>query len=1056
MAVVQVTVMFTDLVGSTGLSARLPAAEADELRHIHFRLLRDAVESSGGTEVKNLGDGIMAVFGLPSAALGCAVSLQQSVDARNRGAIPPLSVRVGISTGEATSEDGDYFGDPVVEAARLCASAEGGQILAAEIVRALAGRRTPCTFRPVGDLELKGLPDPLPTVEVVWEARPPARQVPLPVRLLTAPPVGLFGRAAELSRLGSVLKQVGAGEGCRTVLLSGDPGVGKTTLCAAFARTAHSEGAGVLYGRSEEDLGLPYQPFTEALSDFVAAAPEDLLAAHVARYGGELAGLVPTLADRLGSALPPPRGSDYEGQRHLLFASVVGLLATMGAERSVILVLDDLHWADPGTLLLLRHLVESPALAGLMIVGAFRKSDVVPGAALNDTLASLRRVEAVVRMELTGLGEADVAALLESGAGHPLGDEMSELPGQLQRETGGNPFFLLELTRHLIDGGWLFREDGRWRARPQLATLGMPESLREVVGQRVGRLSDPAGAVLTVGAVVGREFDVGLVAQIADVPEDAAVEACDRAVTARLLTDVAPGRYSFAHAVIQYTLAESLSPTRRAITHRRIAVALDAEDRGSGAHIGEVAHHWLAALSSADVDRAVDAARRAGEAALAALAPEEARRWFSSALEIGPDQTSRTDLLIGLGNAQRMAGDIGYRETLLEAARLAWAHGDRGRLVRSVLDNSRGILSGYFQVDREKLEAIEWALSVTSGDSPDRARLLALLAAESLFLGDRTTSTSLVADALAMARRVGDPVTSARVANMVYFCISTPDRHDDLLELTAEAVAWAEAQSDPAVRHWAHRLRLYSHLQDGDLAGIDEHLPEVVRYADAAGDPALRWGATFIRSWRVLLDGRLDDSERLARDAADLGEQTGQPEAALVLVLQVGEIRRHEGRFAEMEPAVAAIVEANPDYAVMASMLTLCRLQAGRESEAAESLQRASADGFSSVNSDLFWAYALATYAEVAAALGATKSAGVLYDRLRPWSDQVAQTSVCQLGSIALYTGMLAAVLGDVEAAGSELEKAVATNQRLGSAYWTARAQAELDRVRPPGTGWPG
>ncbi len=313
MAVVQVAVVFTDLVGSTDLWARLGVAEADELRHTHFRLLRAAVQASGGTEVKNLGDGIMAVFALPSAALSCAVALQQAFEVHNRGAACPLSVRVGISTGEATSENGDYFGDPVVEAARLCAWAEGGQILAAEVVGSLAGRRAPCTFRSVGDLELKGLPEPLPTVEVVWEAQPPGLEVPLPTRLLAAPPVGLFGRTAELDHLASVLKQVGGGEGCRTVLISGEPGLGKTTLSAAFARTAHSDGATVLYGRSEEDLGLPYQPFAEALTDFVTAAAEDLLATHVARYGGELAGLVPNLADRLGPALPPPSRQRLRG-----------------------------------------------------------------------------------------------------------------------------------------------------------------------------------------------------------------------------------------------------------------------------------------------------------------------------------------------------------------------------------------------------------------------------------------------------------------------------------------------------------------------------------------------------------------------------------------------------------------------------------------------------------------------------------------------------------------------------------------------------------------------
>ena len=196
-----ITVLFTDLVGSTELASRLTPDAADTLRRSHFESLRQVIAGSGGSEVKNLGDGLMVVFATASAALSCAVAMQQAVDFDNREGDHRLGLRVGLSGGEATRELDDYFGDPVIEAARLCARAEGGHILASELVRATAGRRSPLQFRSVGELELKGLPEPLPTVEVAWEPLDDADfapgAVPLPSRLALRPGVGVIGRDRE-------------------------------------------------------------------------------------------------------------------------------------------------------------------------------------------------------------------------------------------------------------------------------------------------------------------------------------------------------------------------------------------------------------------------------------------------------------------------------------------------------------------------------------------------------------------------------------------------------------------------------------------------------------------------------------------------------------------------------------------------------------------------------------------------------------------------------------------------------------------------------------------
>ncbi len=347
-----VTVLFTDLVGSTDALARLGEDAAEQLRQAHFSILREAIAPTSGREVKNLGDGLMVVFASASDAVACAVAMQQGLEHHNRRGGEQLSVRIGVAVGEATCEESDYFGTPVVEAARLCAKAEGGRILATDMVRML-GSRGGQRFESIGAVQLKGLPDPIPVCLVLWEPRLDAG-LSLPPRL-EADRVAFVGRSAEREVFEQAWKRAHTGTR-QVVLVAGEPGVGKTRLATEAALAAHAGGATVLLGVCDEDLAVPYQPFVEALRHYVAVSADDELAEAARTRGGELVRLVPELRQRL-PGLPPPEAADPDTERYLLFEAVAGFLAAASGPRPIVLVLDDLHWATKPTLVLLRHVV---------------------------------------------------------------------------------------------------------------------------------------------------------------------------------------------------------------------------------------------------------------------------------------------------------------------------------------------------------------------------------------------------------------------------------------------------------------------------------------------------------------------------------------------------------------------------------------------------------------------------------------------------------------------------------------------------------------------------
>jgi len=779
-----VTLLFTDLVGSTELLGELGDDEAERFRRVHFGLLRDVASVHGGQEVKNLGDGLMVAFPSAVNAVSCAIGIQQAVHRHNaREGDERLWVRVGLNIGEPIRDEDDYFGTPVVVAKRLCDKADGGQILASELLRALVGSRGGFDFRSCAPIALKGLSEPLPACEIAWE--PAAeRRVALPAPFLVDEPAPLVGRDVELAELSRQWGQAQAGRRGATVLV-GEPGIGKTRLAAEFCRGAYAEGALVLLGRCYEESLVPYQALVEAVRHYVSETPLDELRLQVGQHRATLARLVPELVEPGAQLSASGAGESQEREQFLLFESVASLLRAVAEEHPLILVLDDLHWADGPTLLLLRHLVRATEGVPLLILGTYRETEVDEAHPLGQALAELRRARALETVALRGLGQQDVAELISSQAGRAAPATVAR---SIVDRTRGNPFFVEELLRDVGAEGD-FAD----------ALTRIPESVKDLLLRRLRRLDDDAKRLLTYAAVSGREFDLDVLEPVAGMPADRVIESLERAIAAHIVEESTSliGRYSFAHALIRDTIYEQLSRTRRAQLHRQIGEAIEESMGDRAAEQSEaLAYHFSAA---GDIAKAYRYHAAAADAAQHVYAVERAVRHYTAALEaadalgLAPDgEPAVRRLLLQRGRMFLRTGDVRSRadfESVLDAARRC---GDRASEMETL--NELGILrlqSDVGAAAESHLAALEIARELD--DTAAQTNAMDRLSVVYSHLLDFGRALELGERSLDLARDAGEAALVGRALDSIKLAAWQLGDLDRLEELTGElARLWRE------------------------------------------------------------------------------------------------------------------------------------------------------------------------------------------------------------------------------------------------------------------------
>jgi DNA-binding SARP family transcriptional activator len=870
-------------------------------------------------------------------------------------------------------------------------------------------------------------------------ARTPPRAPPqaLPPRLRQASRAAFVGRGDELVLLTDAWSRAqSAGPGL--VLVEGTSGIGKTRLAAQLADAVREGGATVLYGRADEDLGAPYQPWIDILDQYVGTAPDHIVERHLQTYGPLLGRLVPALG-RDPATRAAPQTTDPEAERYMLFGAVSHLLAEASEDGPLLLVLDDLHWADKPTLLLVRHLVGSGRAMRMLVVGVSWGGFDDPGGILKE----LAREPGALRMELEGLTPADVNTLFETAAERPLSRAERSFAEELTSETSGNPFFLLQILRHLRETGAIVAGADGWELTQALSAMELPEMVRHVVARRTARLGDEATRLLRIAAVIGREFDVDVLAHVGRRSEEDVLTVLSDAVSARLVAELGGERFTFSHALLNRSLASELLHAQRARLHLRIAEAL--EDLGGEARLGQLAHHRLAA--GVEHERAIAAASEAGRWALARLAPHEAARWFEAALERltathPADRAGRCELLILLGDAQRQAGDGAYRGTLLEAAALAGHLEDADRLARAVLANTRGFESASGNVDADRVATLEAAIALLGeGDDGRRARLLAQLQLEQTFVKDLAERRRLSDEAKRLASGHGDPTTLAHVLWARHAVLWTPELLAEHRANAAELEAVAAGLNDPVVSFWAACDVVLTSVWSADLAEIDRGLATMQEIADRVGQPILRWIRHWYGSWRAYLGGDLDEAERLAIEAGQEGTRSEQPDAQAFSMNQLMPVAWDRGRLGETIPLLEQVAAQHSGLPVFRGWLALAYCEQGDLPQASRVLEADAATGFRDIPWDIVWPTTVCLFAEVATRLRARPAAAVLRTMLAPYTSQVVFNAISVHGSVAHFSAGLAATLGDLPAADAEYAAAAEVHQRLGARGMLARTR---------------
>jgi DNA-binding SARP family transcriptional activator len=858
--------------------------------------------------------------------------------------------------------------------------------------------------------------------------------VPLPQVLTKASERRLVGRTRELSVLLERWRAHTVDRRC-VIALAGEPGIGKTMLTACVARTAHRDGAVVLQGRAEEEALVPYGALVEALRHFVihtsAGELEDTIGIHL----GELGWLIPELAHHRAERAAP--AGDLRLERLRLYHAASALIAHAAERRPLLLVLEDMQFADADTLLMIRQLLRDVGRHRIVMVLAYRDGEVGGDHPLARLLSDLRREVGVTRLRLRGLDDDAIAELID-GDHQPSG----ELIERLQEHTDGNPYFVEEVLRSVRDR----RPDTDSRAFSIEDLRFVPESVQDVIQARLRRLPSSAREILAGAAVVGQEFDPELLESLFDHEQTA--DALDLAVREGLLVTDGESRrrYRFRHALAREAIYRSIGHGRRAQLHVRIARALERQRRTTHVDSAQLAHHFLACGRSDVADEAIRYSSDAAERARGSYACDDAAQHYRRALDVleacrPRDVRTRCSLLLRLGQVSWQRDGPRARVIFEQALTVARGIGEHAGFAEATLG-----LGGRFYApvghDRPYVKLLEEALQDAPKDGVARTRLLGRLAEHLVFV-DPNRAVGLSSEALALARQLGVvPLVAATLLSRHATLLHT-HHVADRTRLAAEAVELARRVGEHELEALGHHWLLYDLLEAGDVDLARPTLDRLEGLANELRQPLYRHSALTWRRVLAQLGGAFELAEQLAHEALNLAQAAQGEDATPHFIAGQLAVIQDCGQPQTLLPAVL-------EQAAGGGRMWYCaaRLLAFDCAEAQVGVREPTelaSDHLARLPRDVYWLTTLAWLAEISARTNDRQRAEVLHELLAPYADRCVQlTFTGSFGSVHRHLALLASQLDQPRVATEHFEEAVRRHAAIRAPALEARTLCDF------------
>jgi DNA-binding CsgD family transcriptional regulator len=837
----------------------------------------------------------------------------------------------------------------------------------------------------------------------------------------------MIGRDNERAEFQDQLEGVLAGRGS-VVLVSGEAGIGKTTLAEAVAETARARGLLTAWGRCREDRGMPaLWPWIQILHDLGVTAP-----------GGGIDAAGPAAPDLVallsGVGGDPDDEQDAELTASRRFRLLAGTARMLGAlDRPALVVLDDLHRADLATWELLAQVADAPP-AGLLVLGTLRDAEVEPGSLAGRSLAEIVAGPASRLLGLAPLS-ADEARRLVARLQRRAVEPRTDVEAVLHR-AAGNPFFLEQLV--LVQG------DGR-------CGTGLPLTIRETVRDRVDRLPPATASMLRRAAVLGRELPEGELRWLVDTDAARLAELTEPAVRSGLL-ERREGRLRFRHVLVRDALYEHLDPRARRDAHERLAGRPMTEPIQVGDLIDR-AHHTLEACRlGADLDLAGAASRAAGAAA-SVLDLTGAAVWADHAVEAGPGGRAPAGLLLASGEAHLRAGHAGRARERFEAAwRAADASGDANAAAEAALGVGRCVVTAG-SVDHGLVRLLEEAAEQLPRVHDQRARLVARRGVE-IYWNDQPEARRLTAEAFALVRDETPPAIRAEVLHARLFCLRGPDGLLERRVMGEELVDLAQREGLADAEFRGRTWLIPELLQVPDLPAYRAEVAGLETLAERTGQPLHQWYAELYRAQEALLVGDHGGARVRAERARRAGAAVGAPVAEVYHLSQEFLIRRDVGGLGELADELESVSARFPTFTTLRALLGLARLAQGRREQAVAEITRLAAHRFAAVPRDSLWITTVGLAAELAHAVGNRSAAEVAAQLLLPYAGTCAVQGLpaCH-GSVERPIGLGLAAAGHPIQARDHLVRARDRHRAWGFDALAVRSALDLARLDLSSTG---